>query len=130
MPGCISQGILRRKLFQLLYYSLLFIYCKVSYVDRIRNEDFLESVGQERQLFREIEKRQLRFLGHYIRKDKLEDLSLSGRLPGKRAQGRPQTTFLNNFNIDARTLWNKARDRSVWKDLVRRGPNRVTTKWP
>ena len=61
---------------------------------------------------------QLKFLGHYIRKGKLEDLCLAGRIDGKRARGRPRKTYLNNFQDrfqTTRELWDAARDRNDWR---------------
>jgi len=54
-------------------------------------------MGQERKLLCCIEQRQLKFVGHVIRKGVLEDLALSGRIPGKRARGAQRFTFINNF---------------------------------
>ena len=42
-------------------------------------------------------KRQLKFFGHVICKGKLEDLTLSGGIPGKHARGAQHFTFINNF---------------------------------
>ena len=38
--------------------------------------------------------RQIWFLGHILRKEKLEELVLTGRIEGKRARGRQHLTFL------------------------------------
>ena len=51
------------------------------------NVSVLQETGQDRKLLCCIEQRQLKFLGHVIRKGELEDLALSGRIPGKRARG-------------------------------------------
>jgi len=53
-------------------------------------------MGQERKLLCCIEQRQLIFLGHVIRKGELEDLDLSGRIPGKRARDAQSFTFHNS----------------------------------
>ena len=51
----------------------------------------------ERELLKTISDRQLKFLDHSIRKGMLEDLSLSGKIPEKRARGGQRKTFLDNF---------------------------------
>jgi len=38
--------------------------------------------------------RQTRFLGHILRKEKLDELALTGRIDGKWARGRQRLTFL------------------------------------
>jgi len=69
-----------------------------------------------------IGKRQLKFLGHVIRKNNLEDLSLSGRFEGKRACGRQRITYLGNFKDvgclnQSRNQWDTARQRINWREL-------------
>jgi len=60
----------------------------ISYTKHITNTEVQNRVQQDRQLLNMIGKRQLRFLGHVIRKNNLKDLSLSGRFEGKRARSR------------------------------------------
>ena len=47
---------------------------RVSYVDRVTNQEVLERAGIGKQLLQIIDRRQLRFLGH------IEELSLSGKI--------------------------------------------------
>ena len=85
------------------------------------NEKVLQKMNQKRNLLRCIEKRQLEFVGHVIRKEKIENLALSGRLPGKRARGSQRYTFTKNFNkiFKHRTeLWETARNRTLWQSIV------------
>ena len=66
------------------------------------NEKVLQKTNQKRNLLRCIEKRQLKFVGHVIRKEKIENLALSGILPGKRAGSSQRYTFtktLTRFSI-------------------------------
>lgn len=57
------------------------------------NEEVLRRVGLKLELLKKIKERHLEFLGHIIRKDFMEDLSLSGRAPGGQRNnlGRPET---------------------------------------
>ncbi len=48
----------------------------------------------KRRLILNIRKRQLKFLGHIMRKEGLENLILTGRIEGKRDKGNQRVTFL------------------------------------
>ena len=61
------------------------------------NEKVLQKMNQKWKLLRCVEKRQLEFFRHVICKEKLENLVLSGRLPGKRGRGSQRYTFIKNF---------------------------------
>ena len=41
--------------------------------------------------------RQLRFVGHVMRGGKIEDLSLTGRIPGCRARGRQREKYMDGI---------------------------------
>lgn len=60
---------------------------RTPYSDRVSSEE-IRRVGQGRELLELIRARQLTFLRHAIRKDRLEDLSLSGKNEGKQARDR------------------------------------------
>ena len=67
----------------------------------------------------------LKFLGHVIRKETLEDLSLAGKFEGKRARGGQRKQFIKHFEFgSARHLWNLARNRTKWRKVVRQTPDR------
>ena len=81
----------------------------------------LERMGQERKLLCCIEQRQLKFLSHVIRKGELEDLALSGRIPGKCARGAQRFTFINNFKGLCKNhgkLWETACNKTQWENIV------------
>ena len=52
----------------------------------------------ERKLIGEIRTRQMRFLGHVIRKDGLENMALTGKLEGKRGRGRKRVLWVTSLN--------------------------------
>ena len=58
---------------------------RVSYMDRVTNEEVLKRARETRELQRTIERRQLSFLGQVIRKG-LEELSLAGKIDVKSAR--------------------------------------------
>ena len=91
-----------------------------NYVDKISKEEVLRRISMNRELLHMIKKRHLKFLGHIIRKEVLEELSLAGKFDGKRAQGGQRKQFLSNFEFgSARHLWNLAKDRETWQAMVR-----------
>ena len=58
---------------------------RISWRAKISNENVLRHIGHDKNLLKWIKTRQMRFLCHDIRKKKLEHLSLTGLMPGKRA---------------------------------------------
>ena len=77
------------------------------------NVTVLQGMRQERKFLCCIEKRQLKFFGHVIRKGELEDLALSYIIPGKRARGTQRFTSVNNFKRLYKNpvkLWEAARN--------------------
>jgi len=54
----------------------------------ISNEEVFQQAGSSRELVTTIATRQIQFLDHILRKEKLEELVLTGRIEGKRACGR------------------------------------------
>ena len=53
---------------------------RVLFVDKVTNEKILRPVDMNRELLKTVEKRQAKFLGHYIRKGKVEDPYFNGKL--------------------------------------------------
>ncbi|KAG1686094.1 Retrovirus-related Pol polyprotein from type-1 retrotransposable element R2 [Nymphon striatum] len=97
------------------------------WLDRVSNIRVLERAKTTRELLNCIQKRQLTFLGHSIRRGKLECLALEGRLEGKRSRGRQRTKFLdimaNSFEASGVTITvpemlHCAYDRDAWKGMV------------
>ena len=95
---------------------------RISWVRRMSNEAVLNQTGQDRNLLKRIRKRQLGFLGHCLRKGKLEHVAVCGKINGKRAPGRQRTTFLKQFqtsteqtllkkNTESKRLKNQHKDR-------------------
>ena len=67
---------------------------RIKWTDNISNEEVLQRAGSSRELVSTIATRQIQFLGHILRKEKLEELVLTGRTEGKQARGRQRLTFL------------------------------------
>jgi len=61
---------------------------RIKSIDMISNEEVFQQAGSSRELVTTIATRQIQFLDHILRKEKLEELVLTGRIEGKRACGR------------------------------------------
>ena len=61
---------------------------KISYLDRVTNEEVLRRAGEKRRLCNNILKSQATFFGHVMRRGKIEHLVTSGKIHGKRSRGR------------------------------------------
>ena len=53
-----------------------------------------DMIEKKHYLLRTIRKRQLEFLGHVMRKEELENLSVTGKINGKRSRGRQRLTYI------------------------------------
>ena len=94
---------------------------RVPWIARRTNESVLQQAGTNRELLKIIKKRQLKFLGHAIRKHKIEHLSITGAIEGRRARGRQRHTYVdriiasNNLNCKPNQLIQQAEDRTWWR---------------
>ena len=97
---------------------------RVSWTERRTNESIFEEIGKERELLRTIRRRQMRFLGHVMRREQLENLSLTGRICGERGRGRPRVKYMDGLKKKIGGGWRTGeilqmtRDRDVWKSMV------------
>ncbi|GFR65703.1 endonuclease-reverse transcriptase [Elysia marginata] len=60
---------------------------RISWTERKSNETVLTEANSRRSLIKTIRKRQATFLGHVMRREKLEHLITTGKLDGKRGRG-------------------------------------------
>ena len=59
---------------------------RLSWTMKVTNEEILKRVGKGRTLTKRIRKGQLEFLGHVMRKVKLENLTETGKIQGKEGE--------------------------------------------
>ena len=71
---------------------------RIPWTDKVRNEEVLQRAGTGMKLILEIRTKQMRFPGHLMRKDGLENLPLTGKIEGKRSRGRQQSLWISNLN--------------------------------
>ena len=71
---------------------------RIPWTAHVTNEEVLRKIGTERKLLPTVRKRQLEFLGHVMRKESLENLTLTGRIEGKKSRGRPWIKYLTSLS--------------------------------
>ncbi len=96
---------------------------KISWTERT-NEEVLQGVGVGRELMNTVRSRQMRFLDHVMRRGGLEHLSVTGKIEGKRPQGRPRQKYMDGLvrvtggGMSAAQLIQATRDREQWQTMV------------
>ena len=104
-------------------------YCDIiSWTDKISKERVLTIANVKRKLLQTIKKRKMTFLGHVMRKKgienlSIENLSLTGKVEGKRARGRQRMTYLSNIKewtnrTNGNELIQTCQDREVWRSMI------------
>jgi len=76
---------------------------KISWVDKITNEEVLKQVNEKRTIWKAIQKRRCRMIGHILRHGGLMQLILEGMTEGKRSRGRPRLSYLKQIMNDIGT---------------------------
>ncbi|GFO37936.1 hypothetical protein PoB_006444100 [Plakobranchus ocellatus] len=87
------------------------------------NERVLNEANKRRSLVRTIRKRQATFLGHVMRRGKLEHLVTTGKFEGKRSRGRQRQKIMDGLAtwlgtgkvLDTLTA---VKDRDLWRDMI------------
>ena len=69
----------------------------ISWMKKVTNKDVLRRPQTERQLMKQIVKRQCSFLGHIARKGSIEYQVVTGKVEGERDKGKQRQTFLGWF---------------------------------
>ena len=97
---------------------------KISWTDRVRNDEVLVRAGTKREIMKTIRQRQLRFLGHVMRLQQLENVCVSGRVEGRRGRGRPRMKLVDSLakvvggGITPVQLLRMTERRSDWRSMV------------
>ena len=69
---------------------------RLSWTKKVTSEEVLKRVGKGRTLMKRIRKRQLEFLRHIVRKEKLDNLAVTEKIEGKRSRGLQRSTFMES----------------------------------
>ena len=96
---------------------------KISWTEKISNERVLTMANVKRQLLQTIKKRKMTFLGHVMRRKGIENLSLTGKVEGKKARGRQRIMYLSNIEdwtnrTNGNELIQACQDREVWRSMI------------
>jgi hypothetical protein len=93
---------------------------KVSYKDRVTNEEVLKNVGESRCLLDKIRSRKRNWVGHVLRGEGLMREVMEGRMDGKRTRGRPRKGMLDEFLEDGSyaQMKRRAHDRESWRSWM------------
>ena len=95
---------------------------KISFVDRVSNEEVLRRVGEKRSLLRIVQHRKLRHFGHLIRENDKQRRLLEGKVEGKKRRGRQRVTWMKNVKelcqMDYCGCVRAAADRTRWRIMT------------
>ena len=81
----------------------LWCYCrmlKVSWVDRVTNEEILNRLGVKADLWNILTARRNKWVGHLLRHDGLVKIILEGTVEGKNSRGRPRLNYITQVMKD------------------------------
>jgi len=93
---------------------------RVSWMDKITNEEILNKVGEKRQLISVIRIRQKNWIGHVLRDEGLLGEVMEGRMEGKRLRGRLQKGMLDELLVESSygNMKRKVENRDEWRSWM------------
>ena len=114
------------KAFEMWIYRRMF---RISYMDKITNDEVLQRAKAKRQLISVIRDRKMRYFGHLVRRNELQRLLLDGKVEGKRRKGRQRLCWVFEIqkwtSMKYQSYIRMAEDRTAWRAMVahvRNGP--------
>jgi hypothetical protein len=100
---------------------------KISWTDRVRNEEVLHRVKGERNIIHTIKRRKANWIGHILRRNCLLKHVIEGKLEGRTEvtgrRGRRRKQMLDGLK-EKRRYWElkeEALDRTLWRSRFGRG---------
>ena len=97
---------------------------RIPWTDRVTNEAVLHRAGADREMMRMMRQRQLRFLGHVMRRRQLESVCVMGKVEGRRGRGRPRIKLVDTLakavggGMTPAQLLQMTDRRSDWRSMV------------
>ena len=96
---------------------------RIPWTAKKSNETVLKEADSKRSLVNKIRKRQSSFIGHVMRREKMEHLVTTGMLEGKRSRGRQREKVLDSLAswlraTDMMEMLKATKDRDVWRDMI------------
>jgi len=97
---------------------------KISWTERVTNEEVLRRVGEKRTMVDTVWKRKARWIGHILRSDGMLRTALEGRMEGKRSRGRRRMMMLDDVlrKKPYHSVKRLTQDRDTWRRLSCAGP--------
>ena len=91
---------------------------KVKWTEKVTNDEVLRRMNNKRRILETIARRQTSFFAHVMRKEKLEQLVVTGKIPGKKSKGKQRRTIMDQIKDWAGTtstaeLMEKIRNRTL-----------------
>ena len=91
---------------------------RISYMDRITNEEVLQRANAKRLLISIIRDRKMRYFGHLVRGNELQILLIDGKADGKRRKGRQKLCLVSEIlkwtDMDYECCVRTAEIRAAW----------------
>ena len=97
---------------------------KIPWTARITNNQVLERMGTTRELMTHIRRRQMKFLGHVMRREKIESVVMTGRIDGTRDRGLQREKYMDGIVRATGNGWTAGRmlqatkDRHLWFSMT------------
>ena len=95
---------------------------KISWTEKITNEEVLRRMGTGREIVRQFKTRKLQYLGHLIRHNSTQLQLIEGKIEGRRSRGRPRNTWTTDITTTKGLKFNQLKraseDRKRWHGLV------------
>jgi hypothetical protein len=96
---------------------------KISWTDRVKNEDVLHRAKEERNILHTIKRRKTNWIGHILRSNCLLKHVIEGRINVTGRRGRRRKQLLDDLKETRgyRKLKEEALDRTLWGTCFGRG---------
>ena len=90
---------------------------RISWTEKITNEEVLRRVGEKRSMVETIVRRKKNWIGHIMRGDGLMKEVMEGKMEGKRGRGRKRIGMIDELmeNEQYGDLKRRAEDRQGWR---------------
>ncbi|GFO41308.1 UDP-glucuronosyltransferase 2a1-like [Plakobranchus ocellatus] len=96
---------------------------RIPWTAKKTNEKVLNEANKRRSLGRTITKRHATFLGHVMRRGKLEHLVTTGKFEGERSRGRQREKIMDGLATwlgpgKVSDILAAVKDRDLWRDMI------------
>ena len=92
---------------------------KISWRERITNEEVLNIVSEQKHLVTTIVQRKKNWIGHILRGESLLKETIEGRMEGKRPRGRPRKGMIDELKEGSyEVMKRRAEDRDIWRGWI------------